>query len=395
MGLGAQGSGPGRGSGWRARREITLPGCLLTIGLLVSPGGCLRAPIPTAATDNAAAESYVRLVLALGQHDAAFVDAYYGPPEWRTAAEQEKRSLSDINKRAAVLEVDLRRLPAIAPWRPTPSWSTLRRQYLARQLNALRARVAMLQGRKFPFDEESRELYDAVAPRNDEASFQAVIDAVARAHRRQRRPGAPLRRVPRGVRHPDRQARRRVPGGDRRVPPAHPGAPGAAARRAVHRGLREGQAVERLQLVPGRLRQPDRGEHRPAGLHRPRHRSGVSRGLSRPPRLQRAARTAPGDSSAAGSSSRSTRCSRRSRSSPRAPPTTASRWRSATPSGGSSSARRCFRWPGSIRARVDEYYDVLALTKRLSYAGNEAARGYLDGRMDADPRRRLAGALRA
>ena len=26
---------------------------------------------------------------------------------------------------------------------------------------------------------------------------------------------------------------------------------------------------------------------------------------------------------------------------------------------------------------------MLALTKRLSYAGNEAARGYLDGRMDA------------
>ena len=37
----------------------------------------------------------------------------------------------------------------------------------------------MLQGRKFPFDEESRELYDAVAPRNDEATFQAVVDEVA------------------------------------------------------------------------------------------------------------------------------------------------------------------------------------------------------------------------
>ena len=84
----------------------------------------MRAAIPTAATDDAAAESYVRLVLALGQHDAAFVDAYYGPPEWRTAAEQQKLSLFDINKRAAVLEVDLRRLPAIAPGdAPMPSCS--------------------------------------------------------------------------------------------------------------------------------------------------------------------------------------------------------------------------------------------------------------------------------
>ena len=32
---------------------------------------------------NALAERYVKLVLALGQHDADYVDAYYGPPEWR------------------------------------------------------------------------------------------------------------------------------------------------------------------------------------------------------------------------------------------------------------------------------------------------------------------------
>ena len=32
--------------------------------------------------------------------------------------------------------------------------------------------------------------------------------------------------------------------------------------------------------------------------------------------------------------------------------------------------------------RVAEYYDVLALVDRLSYAGNEAARQYLDGKID-------------
>ncbi len=42
-----------------------------------------------------------------------------------------------------------------------------------------------------------------------------------------------------------------------------------------------------------------------------------------------------------------------------------------------------FPLAGLDPARVDEYYDVLALAKALSYAGNEAARGYLDGRMDA------------
>ena len=33
---------------------------------------------------NAVAERYVQLVLALGQHDRDYVDAFYGPAEWKT-----------------------------------------------------------------------------------------------------------------------------------------------------------------------------------------------------------------------------------------------------------------------------------------------------------------------
>jgi hypothetical protein len=138
----------------------------------------LRKAIPMSETDQAAAETYVRLVLALGRHDQNFVDAYYGPPAFRDEVDREQWTLADINKRAAVLEVDLRRLPAVADQAPDAEMSRLRRAYLARQLNALRARILMLEGRRFPFDEESRELYDAVAPRNDEASFQTAIDAI-------------------------------------------------------------------------------------------------------------------------------------------------------------------------------------------------------------------------
>src|SRR5258707_1335281 len=35
---------------------------------------------------NGIAESYVKLVLAVGQHDADYVDAFYGPAEWKRAA---------------------------------------------------------------------------------------------------------------------------------------------------------------------------------------------------------------------------------------------------------------------------------------------------------------------
>ena len=52
---------------------------------------------------NELAERYVRLVLAVGQHDADYVDAYYGPAEWRKEAEAQKRPLAEIASRAAAL----------------------------------------------------------------------------------------------------------------------------------------------------------------------------------------------------------------------------------------------------------------------------------------------------
>jgi len=121
---------------------------------------------------NSLAEQYVRLVLAVGQHDADYVDAYYGPPEWRTQAEAQKLPLTEIASRAATLARDI----AAAPPEPArDELAQLRRQYLARQLEALRARVSMLSGTKLRFDEESKALYDAVAPTHTEADFAKVL----------------------------------------------------------------------------------------------------------------------------------------------------------------------------------------------------------------------------
>ena len=61
---------------------------------------------------NDLAERYVRLVLAVGQHDADYVDAYYGPPEWRAAAETRKAPLPEIDADAAAV---LESLSALAP----------------------------------------------------------------------------------------------------------------------------------------------------------------------------------------------------------------------------------------------------------------------------------------
>ena len=52
---------------------------------------------------NGIAERYVKLVLAVGQHDAAYVDAYYGPAEWKVEAERLKTPLANIDRQADAL----------------------------------------------------------------------------------------------------------------------------------------------------------------------------------------------------------------------------------------------------------------------------------------------------
>src|SRR5262245_45478502 len=56
---------------------------------------------------HAVAERYAHLVLALGQHDPDYVDAFYGPPEWKTRAEKEKKSLDQIAAEATELSATL------------------------------------------------------------------------------------------------------------------------------------------------------------------------------------------------------------------------------------------------------------------------------------------------
>src|SRR5262249_2219534 len=82
---------------------------------------------------------------------------------------------------------------------------------------------------------------------------------------------------------------------DRRLPRADAEARHAPAAGVLHGRVRDEQVVERLQLVQGQLHESDPGQHGSADLRRSRDRSRVPRRLPRAPRLQRAARTAPGE----------------------------------------------------------------------------------------------------
>jgi len=136
--------------------------------LLILSLGCATTYDPKPM--NHAAESYVKLVLAMGEHDADYVDAYYGPPEWRAAVKANKPSLAEIRAGAVALREEIVAMP-----QPHDPMLSLRRAYLARQLQALIARVDVVQGKKLTFDEESKAIYDAVAPHNGEAYFEGLI----------------------------------------------------------------------------------------------------------------------------------------------------------------------------------------------------------------------------
>ncbi|MEP6800371.1 MAG: hypothetical protein ABJC07_00435 [Acidobacteriota bacterium] len=146
--------------------------------------GCVPAPratVPPVAVRGEApevkeiAESYVRLVLALGRHDADYVDSYYGPPAWKSDAERVRTPLADIESQSAALLARLAGIPEPRQERPR-----LEHRYLVRQISALRSRSQMLAGKKFSFDEESRALYDAVAPTNTEAHFRELSERLDR-----------------------------------------------------------------------------------------------------------------------------------------------------------------------------------------------------------------------
>lgn len=119
-----------------------------------------------------AAEDYVKLVLAMGPHDDDYVDAYYGPEALKTEAEEQLTDLSSIRQMAGSVLADLRGIDASNE----EELVRLRHRFLTLQLESLLSRAGMLEGERLSFDEESRALYDATAPTYPDSDFQETLD---------------------------------------------------------------------------------------------------------------------------------------------------------------------------------------------------------------------------
>ena len=123
---------------------------------------------------NEISTGYVKLVLMLGQHDPDYVDAYYGPAEWKAEAAKHPQNLKQIEEQAQELIAALATADAGAD-SADPQLLALRKSYLKNQLGSLTARARLLQGEKMSFDDEARALYDVEPPHYSEQDFAPVL----------------------------------------------------------------------------------------------------------------------------------------------------------------------------------------------------------------------------
>jgi len=131
--------------------------------------GVATAPEPT--NLNELARDYLFLELSMGLHDEGHVDAYFGPGEISDAATESQLPLVEIDALAAAMIDDLQDLSVD----PDDLLQSARIKGLIHRLGALRTRIELNQGQTIPFDEESRRLFGTAAPDHDAAHFEAIL----------------------------------------------------------------------------------------------------------------------------------------------------------------------------------------------------------------------------
>ncbi len=117
------------------------------------------------------AREYLFLELSLGEHDSGHVDAYFGPEDIASAASEAALPLTEIAERASVLKTRLRDHGAT----PLDTMQLARLKGLLARVKAMKTRIRLNQGQLLPFDEESQQLFGTRAPDYDAAHFEAIL----------------------------------------------------------------------------------------------------------------------------------------------------------------------------------------------------------------------------
>jgi hypothetical protein len=107
---------------------------------------------------------YVRLALSIGQHIPGYVDAYFGPAEWRAQADdQGVRPVDVLAREAAELSAAID---------DDTEMGSQRRDFLIRQVRAMHTTLRVLQGERLALIEEAEGFFDITPAWTDEAVFR-------------------------------------------------------------------------------------------------------------------------------------------------------------------------------------------------------------------------------
>jgi hypothetical protein len=120
------------------------------------------------------AGEYLFLELSMGWHDNGHVDAYFGPEHIREQANASQLSLDEIDTRVLVLAESLREVQTVSD----QPQDQARIRGLLERLVALRTRIQLKKGQTQSFDDESRNLFGAAAPDHDAAYFAAILQEI-------------------------------------------------------------------------------------------------------------------------------------------------------------------------------------------------------------------------
>lgn len=131
---------------------------LLALAFALLIAACATAPAPNAGarrTIDIAAEQWVRMALEIDTHEEGYVDAYFGPPEWREEARENPRSVGELMEAAHTLDNQLRHVFA----NDTSEESRARARYLIAQVDSALFRLSMIQGERALFSVEAERLF--------------------------------------------------------------------------------------------------------------------------------------------------------------------------------------------------------------------------------------------
>lgn len=152
--------------------RITVIFTLISLFACGSDQSADKETVASIADLDSLAREYLFLELSMSWHDDAHVDAYFGPAEIKESANEAQLSIDEIEARSAILKTQLLSANA-AP--ESDAIVSARIDGMLGRLGALATRIGLNRGETQSFDDESRQLFGIAAPDHDADYFRAIL----------------------------------------------------------------------------------------------------------------------------------------------------------------------------------------------------------------------------